>query len=53
MIDSLILRPNIVNDYSQAFDKWAVYTLYGSDILIGSEIASQYKDEPTEGESES
>lgn len=45
-----IFRENIAQEYVRDFNKYMIDTIYGDNILIGSEIENDYKDIPPEGE---
>ena len=46
-----IFRTDIIERYASEFNNYAIEKIYGSNILIGSEIEADYKNKsPEEGE---
>lgn len=39
-----IFQQDIISKYSETFNNYVIDKIYGSNILIGSEIEDEYKD---------
>lgn len=44
MIESYILRQDMEARYSSAFSRYAVFLMYGNDIIMGDDIEPHYED---------
>lgn len=45
MISKYIFRPNLVKDYIQDFNRYVVNIVYGNDVILGSDIENEWKDD--------
>lgn len=43
-----MFKEDYYKQYMEAFNDYALYILYGSNILIGSDIEDEYKDIPVD-----
>ena len=47
MLRRYIFKQDCYRDYINAFNRYAIEIMYGPNILIGSEIENEWKDEDT------
>ena len=50
MQNSYIFREDVFKKYIDDFNRYAIDILYGSQILIGSDIENEWKDVPVDDE---
>ena len=48
MIESNIFRVNIYQDYITSFNNYVMETIYGGNVILGSDIEDEWRDVPVD-----